>query len=60
MIDSTSCGALGLVCAAPDVTIVLAQASSSLSGERAFRLEHRILRPAATHPAESTIVDAAA
>jgi hypothetical protein len=55
MIDTTSYAALVLVWAAPDATIALAQASSSLHCERSRRLEHPILRPAATHPVESTI-----
>jgi len=55
MVDSTSCAALGLVWAVPDATIALEQASSSLPCGRSRRLEHPILRPAATHPVESTI-----
>src|SRR5712691_4844719 len=55
MIGSTSCAALGLVWAVPDATIALEQASSSLPRGRSRRLEHPILRPAATHPVESTI-----
>jgi hypothetical protein len=55
MIDSTGYAALGLVLAVPDATIALEQASSSLPCGRSRRLEHPILRPAATHPVESTI-----
>jgi hypothetical protein len=55
MIDSTSCAAPGLVWAVPDATIALEQASSSLPYGRSLRLEHPILRPAATHPMEPTI-----
>ncbi len=55
MIDSTSYTALALVWAAPDATIAFAQASSSLRSRRSCRLEHPILRPATTHPMESTI-----
>jgi hypothetical protein len=55
MVDSTSYAALGLVWAVPDATIALEQASPSLPCRRSRRLEHPILRPAATHPVESTI-----
>ena len=47
--------ALALVQAAPDVTIALAQASSSPRCGRSRRLEHPVLRPAATDSVESTI-----
>jgi len=55
MVDSTTCAALGLVWAAPDATIALEQASSSLPCGHPRRLEHPILRPALTHAVESTI-----
>src|SRR5438132_8594789 len=55
MIGSMSCAALGLVWAVPDATIALEQASPSLPYGRSCRLEHPILRPAATHPMNPTI-----
>jgi hypothetical protein len=55
MIDSTSYAALELVWAVPDATIALEQASSSLPCGCSRRLGHPVLRPAATHPVESTI-----
>src|SRR6478672_7115820 len=55
MIDSTNYVALELVRAAPDATITLEQASSSLPCGRSRRLDHLVLRPEATDPVESTI-----
>src|SRR6478752_7790752 len=60
MVDSTSCAALELVRAAPDATIALEQASSSLPCGRSRRLERLVLRPEATDPVESTIYAAGA
>jgi hypothetical protein len=55
MVDSTSYAALELAQAAPDATIGLDQASTSLLYGRSRRLERPDLRPPATYPVESTI-----
>jgi len=55
MVDPETCVALELVRDAPDATIGLEQASSSLPCGRSRRLERLVLRSEATDPVESTI-----
>jgi len=55
MIDSMSYAALDLVWDTPDATIALAQDMPSLPCGRSRRPARPILRPASTHPMESTI-----
>jgi hypothetical protein len=55
MIDSTSCAAPDLVWDTLDATIVLGQDMPSLPCGRSRRPARPILRPAPTHPEESTI-----
>ena len=55
MIDSTSYAALDLVWDTLDATIVLGQDMPSLPCGRSPRPARPILRPASTHPGESTI-----
>jgi len=55
MVDSTSYAALELVWDTLDATIVLGQDSTSLPCGRSHRPTRPILRPASTHPVESTI-----
>jgi hypothetical protein len=55
MVDSMSCAALDLVWDTLDTMIVLGQGNPSLPGGRSRRPARPILRPASTHPMESTI-----
>jgi hypothetical protein len=55
MVGSASCAALDLVWDTLDATIVLGQDMPSLPCGRSRRPARPILRPASTHPAESTI-----
>src|SRR3954453_13525279 len=55
MIDSTSYEAPDLVWDTPDATIVLGQDKPSLPCGRSRRPARPILRPASTHPVDSTI-----
>jgi hypothetical protein len=55
MIDSTSYAALDLVWDTLDATIVRGQDMPSLPYGRSRRPARPILRPASTHPMESTI-----
>jgi len=55
MVDSTSYAALDLVWDTLDATIVLGQDMPSLPCGRSRRPARPILRPASTHPMESTI-----
>ena len=55
MIDSTSYAALDLVWDTLNATIVLGQDIPSLPCGRSPRPARPILRPASTHPVESTI-----
>jgi hypothetical protein len=55
MVDSTSSAALDLVRDTLDATIVLGQDIPSLPCGRSRRPARPILRPASTHPMESTI-----
>jgi hypothetical protein len=55
MVDSMSYAALDLVWDTLDATIVLGQGMPSLACGRSRRPARPILRPASTHPMESTI-----
>jgi hypothetical protein len=55
MVGSASCAALDLVWDTLDATIVLGQDMPSLPCGRSRRPARPILRPASTHPVESTI-----
>ena len=55
MVDSASCAARDLVWDTLDVTIVLGQDKPSLPCGCSRRPARTILRPASTHPVESTI-----
>jgi len=55
MVDSMSYAALDLVWDTLDATIVLGQDMPSLSCRRSRRTARPNLRPASTHPMESTI-----